>query len=75
MSTDLTEEFKELAGGKRPTDEFIEMWTANNDARNCAVVGDPAVRMAEYGSSGSLSADRHGVVEDIVGIVKAFDPL
>ena len=46
MSTDLTEELQELAGGKRPTDEFIEMWTANNDARNYAVVGDPALRMA-----------------------------
>ena len=43
--------------------------------RNCTVVGDPAVRMAEDGRSGSLSADRHSVVEDIVGIVKAFDPL
>jgi hypothetical protein len=48
LATTLSSELEDLKFGKIP-DEYglAEMWTAHNDARSYAIVGDPAVRLPE----------------------------
>lgn len=47
LATTLTEELRDIGAGRLPNDQRLAtMWTAHNDARSYAIVGDPAVRLA-----------------------------
>ncbi len=47
LATDLTAEIGAVRNGRKRDDMVLaRMWTAHNDARNYAIVGDPAVRLA-----------------------------
>jgi Peptidase family C25 len=47
LATELGAELDDIAFGKVPNDlALAELWTASNDARNYAILGDPAVRIA-----------------------------
>jgi hypothetical protein len=55
LSTVLSSELEDLTYGKQVDPvELSSLWTAHNDARGYAVIGDPAVRLRVAAADGAL---------------------
>lgn len=57
LSTDLTSELDETTPEMQDEIKIAGLWTANNDARNYAILGDPAVRVM-VGDASASQAER-----------------
>lgn len=57
ISTSLTEEIDNTSPENQDDVKLAGMWTSNNDARNYAFIGDPAVRLA-IGDKATVKAER-----------------
>jgi hypothetical protein len=62
LSTDLTTEIDETTAETQNEVKLAGLWTANKDARNYMIIGDPAVRMMAAGEV-SPEAERSAITE------------
>jgi hypothetical protein len=78
LSTDLTVSLEDAKFGTADALDLSGLWTANNDAKNYVVLGDPAVRMMVAPQSGAQAAAPARPVITLTRVpsfkpVKAFD--
>jgi hypothetical protein len=62
ISTMLTEELDNTGPENQDDVKLAGMWTSNNDARNYAFIGDPAVRLAAGTATAKAARDSLGAV-------------
>jgi hypothetical protein len=70
LASDLTTELDETDEETQNVVKIAGMWTANHDARNYMVLGDPAVRLMA-GEQASPSKERASIIETVGRIPEA----
>jgi hypothetical protein len=78
LSTELTVIEEDFAAGRKSdalTLEHVGLWTANNDARNYMILGDPAVRLMVAQDGGADGQSERPVIAEIISAPSKAAPV